>query len=147
MSFYHNDHDVDTEQDDHNHLTGDEVIWRIIQNDQENMHDHQSGGKPPASKTFMRNMEVIWFDPEDAEDAQYKDESCPICGEEYKKGDQCHKLEDCNHFFHIKCLKLWFEKHNTCPMCRKDVLTDDPEYEEQKLDPSRLKDNIHSMYM
>ena len=25
----------------------------------------------------------------------------------------------CNHYFHIKCLRPWAEKHNT--MCRKEI--------------------------
>jgi len=145
MSFYHSDHNVDEDNDAHNHISGDELIWRIIQSETSGLN-LDPNTKPPASQTFLRDMEVIWFDPEDPEDSQHKDEDCPICGEAYKKGDKCHKME-CNHFFHLDCLKTWLKKHNTCPMCRSDVLTDCPEYEEKKLDPSRLKDNIHSMYM
>ena len=28
----------------------------------------------------------------------------------------------CNHCFHYDCIEKWFEKHNTCPIDRKDVL-------------------------
>ncbi|KAG2393837.1 hypothetical protein C9374_003601 [Naegleria lovaniensis] len=147
MSFYFSDHNVDENNDQHNHLSGDEVIWRIIQQHQAGVFDLDAhSGKPPASNSFLREMEVIWFDPENPELASHKDEDCPICGEGYKKDDQCHQLE-CNHFFHLNCLKTWLRKHNTCPICRKDTLTDCPEYEEQKLDPNRGKDNVHSMYM
>lgn len=27
----------------------------------------------------------------------------------------------CRHYFHQQCLKKWHEKHNTCPLCRKEL--------------------------
>ena len=28
----------------------------------------------------------------------------------------------CNHIFHISCLRSWFQRQQTCPTCRMDVL-------------------------
>lgn len=28
----------------------------------------------------------------------------------------------CNHIFHKSCLRSWFQKHQTCPTCRLDIL-------------------------
>ena len=28
----------------------------------------------------------------------------------------------CNHIFHISCLRSWFQRQQTCPTCRLDVL-------------------------
>ena len=30
-------------------------------------------------------------------------------------------LPDCKHTFHVECLKKWFVKSITCPICRNDV--------------------------
>ncbi|GFH59488.1 hypothetical protein CTEN210_15964 [Chaetoceros tenuissimus] len=49
---------------------------------------------------------------------------CPICCEEYKKGDDIawSKNEKCTHAFHMDCIVPWLTEHNDCPMCRNDYL-------------------------
>tara|TARA_B100000123_G_C25737132_1_gene432039 strand:+ start:2503 stop:3078 length:576 start_codon:yes stop_codon:yes gene_type:complete len=31
------------------------------------------------------------------------------------------RLEECKHVFHKSCIKLWYKKSNTCPICRKPI--------------------------
>jgi hypothetical protein len=45
-----------------------------------------------------------------------KDNICVICLE-HLKSDITKK--NCNHFFHISCLKNWHKINRTCPVCRK----------------------------
>tara|TARA_Y100000385_G_C12908347_1_gene557285 strand:+ start:87 stop:635 length:549 start_codon:yes stop_codon:yes gene_type:complete len=47
-------------------------------------------------------------------------ENCVICKDKYKEEEFIIKL-NCNHIFHKKCLVKWFEKDNTCPLCRNIV--------------------------
>ena len=43
-------------------------------------------------------------------------DTCPICFEPlFLRGMTCIQ---CKHKFHDKCLKRWYEKKDTCPMCR-----------------------------
>ena len=50
------------------------------------------------------------------------DESCSICLEEFKTGDNIKKL-NCTHVFHKECLEPWLNNNNrNCPMCRTDIL-------------------------
>ena len=44
---------------------------------------------------------------------------CAICHEQMTNSDST-KLTECNHAFHLKCIKRWFHKKNTisCPCCR-----------------------------
>jgi len=44
---------------------------------------------------------------------------CIICREEMHL--MCKKLP-CNHIFHTSCLRSWFQRQQTCPTCRMDVL-------------------------
>jgi len=47
-------------------------------------------------------------------------ENCVICADLYKEEEFVIKL-NCDHIFHKKCLIKWFEKDNTCPLCRNVV--------------------------
>ena len=50
------------------------------------------------------------------------DESCSICLEDFKTGDNIKKL-NCTHIFHKECLEPWLNDNNrNCPMCRTDIL-------------------------
>lgn len=65
--------------------------------------------------------------------------SCVVCQERFKVGDVVITLPDCRHTFHENCVMTWLEKHNTCPFCRKELPTDDPEYEQRKLVDGRIR--------
>jgi len=55
------------------------------------------------------------------EDSLYSPKSCPICCEDYQKGDDIawSKNEKCHHAYHVDCLLVWLAQHNDCPMCRE----------------------------
>lgn len=56
---------------------------------------------------------------------------CSICQETLKEQEQATKLP-CLHVYHKSCLNPWFEKHNTCPICRYELPVDDPEREQER---------------
>lgn len=96
---------------------------------------------PPASKSFVENLkEVTLHEPES---------SCPICLKVFAIGEAAKKL-DCKHTFHSTCILPWFEKTSTCPVCRCEFKTDDPDYEAYKLEKKREKsreeeiENLHN---
>lgn len=45
---------------------------------------------------------------------------CSICLENYIINDKIATL-GCDHQYHKKCIKKWFRKKNTCPICRFNV--------------------------
>jgi hypothetical protein len=48
--------------------------------------------------------------------------SCPICFDDYT--DNCFVSEtECKHNFHEECLEKWMERNNTCPICRKNLIS------------------------
>lgn len=53
------------------------------------------------------------------EELSQGDNVCIICREEMTTG--CKKIP-CNHIFHASCLRSWFQRQQTCPTCRMDVL-------------------------
>ncbi len=51
-------------------------------------------------------------------------ESCSICQEEFPEKSKVVELF-CSHCFHKKCIKPWLETHNTCPVCRIELETEE----------------------
>ncbi|KAJ0089512.1 hypothetical protein Patl1_13724 [Pistacia atlantica] len=59
------------------------------------------------------------------------DAECAICKENLVSGDKMQELP-CKHTFHPPCLKPWLDEHNSCPICRHELQTDDHAYENWK---------------
>ena len=55
--------------------------------------------------------------------------TCPVCTDSYVPGATIVRLPLCGHVFHESCALLWLTKHNTCMYCRREMPTDDAEYE------------------
>ena len=51
------------------------------------------------------------------------DTTCLICLEDFSSSRQHRSTLHCGHKFHSKCLRLWFKKQNTCPLCRTRIST------------------------
>ena len=49
-----------------------------------------------------------------------KPNSCVICLDDFKKGDELIKIL-CGHWYHSKCILKWFKKNNTCPICKMEI--------------------------
>ncbi|XVE70809.1 hypothetical protein DITRI_Ditri10aG0100200 [Diplodiscus trichospermus] len=105
-----------------NHL--DTVIPEILENE---------GGVrrvPPASKEVVAKLPVITLTEEIL--AKFgSDAECAICKENLVVGDKMQELP-CKHTFHPPCLKPWLDEHNSCPVCRYELQTDDHDYESWK---------------
>eukprot|EP00038_Savillea_parva_P009004 m.180610 g.180610 ORF g.180610 m.180610 type:complete len:174 (-) comp15046_c0_seq1:359-880(-) len=56
---------------------------------------------------------------------------CPVCLQHFAAEDTMHVLP-CYHTFHPDCCMPWLRQHNTCPVCRHELPSDDPRWEEQK---------------
>ncbi|XP_058876532.1 E3 ubiquitin-protein ligase synoviolin [Acipenser ruthenus] len=70
------------------------------------------------SRRAIRNMNTLYPDAT-PEELQATDNVCIICREEMVTGA---KRLPCNHIFHSSCLRSWFQRQQTCPTCRMDVL-------------------------
>jgi len=82
---------------------------------------------PPTSKKVIDNLPTVSRVP--------VDRPCPVCTEDFD--EEPAKRLPCHHYFHGDCVRPWLEKHNTCPMCRAELPTDDPKYEQAKRDKAR----------
>ena len=85
---------------------------------------HQSS-QVPAGKKVLDKLPIVKFTKETATG------ECAICKCDWEENDEAVDLP-CHHLFHNDCIKKWFETSNLCPMCRHELPTDDPEYEEKR---------------
>lgn len=83
------------------------------------------------SRRAISNMNTLYPDAT-PEELQQGDNVCIICREEMTTG--CKKLP-CNHIFHTSCLRSWFQRQQTCPTCRMDVLRPQPPSQPQQPPP------------
>lgn len=87
---------------------------------------------PPASMNTVKDLPRRT--PTKAEkDDQLK---CPVCLLPY---DDVIIEMPCTHCFHKDCLLPWLQKTNSCPVCRYELLTDDPVYEQYKIEKEKEK--------
>ncbi|XP_018328159.1 E3 ubiquitin-protein ligase synoviolin B [Agrilus planipennis] len=70
------------------------------------------------SRRAIHNMNTLYPDAT-AEELQNADNVCIICREEMVTAS---KKLPCNHIFHTACLRSWFQRQQTCPTCRLNIL-------------------------
>jgi len=87
-----------------------------------------SRGPPPASASAVAALRRGRATKEILEGA---DGPCAVCQDEIQEGDEYVQMP-CGHLFHSECLAPWLARHNSCPTCRYELETDDPDYEAQK---------------
>ena len=95
-------------------------------------NDPNRYGTPPASKSAVENLPTVIVNDE-LLNSEWN--QCAVCQDEFEKGPQV-KETPCKHVYYDKCLLPWFELHNSCPVCRYELLTEDSDYE------NRAQDNV-----
>ncbi|CAE8625304.1 unnamed protein product, partial [Polarella glacialis] len=46
---------------------------------------------------------------------------CPVCLEDFERGEKLLQLPLCSHLFHRRCLEPWMAQRGSCPSCRAPV--------------------------
>lgn len=97
----------------------EQLIQQLAENDP-NRH-----GTPPASRTAVQSLPDI-----KVSDQLLKTDSaqCAVCMDAFEVGAVAKQMP-CMHIYHPDCILPWLELHNSCPVCRYELPTDDPDYE------------------
>lgn len=98
-------------------------LEQLIQQLAEN--DPNRYGTPPASKSAIENLPTVTVDDELLNSELNQ---CAVCQDEFEKGSKVKQMP-CKHVYHDGCLIPWLQLHNSCPVCRYELPTDDPDYE------------------
>ena len=95
------------------------------------MRDSEMQAKlpPPASKRAISLLPTKKWRA--GPGVEGEGDTCCVCSETYKDGDEVTWMP-CQHLIHAACLRPWLEATNSCPVCRFEIATDDPEYESKR---------------
>lgn len=109
-------------------------MMRIVFVQSMNNDSNRPTGNPPAAKTAVKNLKHFKMTEEYCkkdEKEVFEYPSCSVCLTEIAK-DCDTVLVPCGHMFHSPCILKWLELHNTCPVCRYELPTEDQDYERQR---------------
>ncbi|KAK2367446.1 RING/U-box superfamily protein [Trifolium repens] len=99
----------------------EDLIQQLAEN------DPNRRGTPPASNSAVEKLPVI----EVTEELLESDSSqCAVCKDTFALGEKAKQMP-CKHIYHTDCILPWLELHNSCPVCRHELPTDDPDYEQR----------------
>jgi E3 ubiquitin-protein ligase RNF115/126 len=96
-------------------------------------NDPNRYGNPPASKYIVNSLEKIIVTKENLNDIIKEEgsDNCSVCKDIFEIHQKIIKLT-CKHIFHDECILPWLKERNSCPTCRFELPTDDPDYEARK---------------
>ncbi|KAI4352329.1 hypothetical protein L6164_006592 [Bauhinia variegata] len=100
----------------------DVLLGQFVEN------DSASKGSPPAAKSVVESLPLVELTKEDL---QGRNVACAICKDEILLEEKVRRLP-CSHCYHGDCIMPWLSIRNTCPVCRFELPTDDPDYEHRK---------------
>lgn len=97
----------------------EQLIQQLAENDPNRY------GTPPAARSAVEALPSITITDEilSSELAQ-----CAVCKDEFERGTEVKQMP-CKHIYHSDCILPWLELHNSCPVCRHELPTDDPDYQ------------------
>lgn len=77
-------------------------------------------GPPPASRSAVDAMPTVRI----AEKHLCIESHCAVCTDEFEIGGEAREMP-CKHIYHADCILPWLAQHNSCPVCRHEMPTDD----------------------
>ncbi|XP_010492431.1 PREDICTED: E3 ubiquitin-protein ligase Praja-1-like [Camelina sativa] len=96
------------------------------------MFDNQDDvimGSPAASKRVVDDLPAVVITSEQLSNGNTI--VCAICKDDIVVDEKAKRLP-CKHYYHGECIVPWLGIRNTCPVCRYELPTDDPEYERNR---------------
>lgn len=72
-----------------------------------------------TDEEYQRITQTITYDAS----INIDDSRCPITLQNFNQGQEVAQIRNCQHTFSPSALRQWFNSHQTCPVCRNNVLS------------------------
>ncbi|KAA8517381.1 hypothetical protein F0562_017674 [Nyssa sinensis] len=93
---------------------------------------------PPAPESSIDAMPTIKISQRHIR----SESDCPVCKEKFVLGSRARKMP-CNHIYHSDCIVPWLLQHNSCPLCRQELVSGDGRGNQTPI-PQRISSNYTS---
>tara|TARA_B100001094_G_scaffold315390_1_gene355335 strand:+ start:1406 stop:1822 length:417 start_codon:yes stop_codon:yes gene_type:complete len=95
-------------------------LWWHVQlerwnNNDNNLNQRLINNSPTYDPNIIEKKEIKY------NHELHHDKECTICLEEYQENDELYQLQ-CDHYYHKECINDWLLKHQTCPLCRLNLV-------------------------
>ncbi|GLT29817.1 hypothetical protein SLA2020_046600 [Shorea laevis] len=100
-------------------------VEQLIQQLSEN--DPNRHGPPPASESAINSLPRVKITDQLLNSEMNQ---CTVCKDDFEEGALVKQMP-CKHLYHEECLFPWLKSHNSCPVCRYELPTDDEEYNQR----------------
>ncbi|GLJ24361.1 hypothetical protein SUGI_0465070 [Cryptomeria japonica] len=104
--------------------------WHFLDSEEQvevfgnSFEDFAFRGPPPAARSAVDSLERQTIEED-------RDFLCCVCQATLLAGEKCVKMP-CNHEYHEGCILQCLATSNSCPACKFELPTDDPDYEARK---------------
>lgn len=111
----------------------EELLEQLAENDESRR------GAPPASASAIGSLPNVFISKDHEKNGSL---DCAVCKDPLPIGTETKQLP-CLHLYHSACILPWLMARNSCPVCRYELPTDDPDYEEGKRGMGTETHEIH----
>merc|ERR1740116_446186 len=95
------------------------------------LNDPNRHGPPPVAKDVLDNLPTKTVTTDMLLDDNCVTD-CAVCKDSFG-ANEVVRILPCKHKYHSECIIPWLKMHNTCPVCRYELKTDDEWYERLRL--------------
>jgi len=84
---------------------------------------HPAFQGPGLPEDVINNLPLLKYKEYIDPNSQHKkkEDICPICLELFKPEEDLRMIPNCEHVYHINCIKTWLDGNTICPYCRGEV--------------------------